>query len=293
MKSLRIADGLTDRIRIIFVRGQGVSKSRLGFTIVETMIVLAITGLLFVLIAGSLAGRQNKNEFIQAIHDLRGQIQGQIGAVQTGYYPDLGNFQCQDSGSGIAITAGSNESGTNGDCVFLGEVLQFGVNDGSDNEKVLVFPVAGKREASDLDSASPTLIASSSSWDNTTSFGASYGLKAVKMTANGSAIGQVAILSSLGDLGDSASGAQQIDIYALNGSSLGRAKSSAIVDATKALNNEGSYSRLKNPDGGVNICFVSGTTNQYGLITIGQNHLQLDVNLRIMEKNSTNQDCGL
>src|SRR5688572_4270761 len=76
---------------------------RRGFTVVEVLIVLAITGLLFVSAAVMIAGRQNRTAFEQSVRNIHSQIQAAIDEVIVGHYPNNGNFDCNATGSGPSI----------------------------------------------------------------------------------------------------------------------------------------------------------------------------------------------
>lgn len=55
-----------------------------GFTIVETMIVLAVSGVLFISMVGVIQGQQNKIQFKNSMTDVVSQVQSIIGQVSTG-----------------------------------------------------------------------------------------------------------------------------------------------------------------------------------------------------------------
>lgn len=240
-----------------------------GFTIVETMIVLAVTGALFVAIAATLAGRQRSNEFTQSINDVRAQIQQVVTETKNGFYANAVDFACSaPGGTTLTISNGSTKQGEHTDCVFLGKILQF-----TDTDEVYVYPVAGIRTAADIASAHPTVIRNGLV-DQSTDFKLKYGLTAVKMRANGSDSGAFGVLSSLDSTTPGQSGDQLFDIYALTNVHLGDGQ---LDDSTDVL------AAAKNPSQGVQICFKSGGTNQYGLVTVGNNSSQLSVDLKIMD----------
>lgn len=103
-----------------------------GFTIVETLIVLAVTGALLFSVAVLMNGKQNKSQFTRGINDLQQQLQQIINETASGQYPDTGNFKCQNGyPSYPSISSGSQAQGTNAGCLFLGKAIQFGTNDPS------------------------------------------------------------------------------------------------------------------------------------------------------------------
>lgn len=243
-----------------------------GFTIVETMIVLAVTGALFVMIAATLAGRQRSNEFTQSINDVRSHIQQVITEVQNGYYPNA-NYSCTASATSVIISSGSDTQGTNTGCVFLGKIMQFSPAGATD--QVIVYPVAGIRTQTDILNADPSVVVHDSTADASTTLGLKYGLTIEKMRAGGSNVGAFGVLSSMDTTNPGKSGDQQFDIYGYRDIPLGHDK---LTDGNSLTANY-----VKNPSGGVQLCFKSGGTNQYGLITIGNNNSQLSVDLQIMD----------
>lgn len=260
-----------------------------GFTIVETLIVLAVTGGLFILIAASLSGRQAKTQFQQSIQEVRSQIEQVINDVSVGYYPNAANFQCTASGLGPSITAGSTAQGQNTGCIFLGKAIQFQIN-GTDPEQYRVYPIAGlQRDSSGVEvttyaAARPKVIAPSTSNSNVPNGSASqklnYGLTTASLrygSGAGTNVGAIAFVSSLASYSSGAlvSGSQQINVVPISGSAL---NTSATVGA-EAINNNLATSPV-NP-AGVRLCFANARVGQSGLITIGGSSRQLDVTLTI------------
>ena len=243
-----------------------------GFTIVETMIVLAVTGALFVAIAATLAGRQRSNEFTQSVNGARDQIQQVITEVQNGYFPSA-DYSCTATTLNVMISSGSDTQGKNTGCVFLGKIMQFKVRD-QDPSKVIVYPVAGIRTKTDIATADPSVVSNGLA-DASTDFSLKYGLTVEKMRAGSTNIGAFGVLSSLDSTTPGKSGDQQFDVYGFANVSLG--VTPKLTDGTVLT-----AAWIKNPSGGVQICFKSGGTNQYGLMTVGNNNNQLSVDLKIM-----------
>lgn len=272
------------------------AREQRGFTIVETLIVLAVTGLLFVIAAVAVNGEQGRAEFHQAINDVQSEIQQTIDQVAAGDYQNTGNFTCNANGGTLHITGlGTPGQGSNTGCTFLGKVLQFDVK--NKPQQYIAYPIAGLQkdssgnEVTTLAAATPTAIAPGTTTGNGSIPDASVpgtldnSLTVVSMTGGGNNIGAVAFISSLGQYnsGTLVSGSQQIDLYPVNGSALAQTKVDAVDTIDNHLKSEDSQA---NPNGGVQICFASGTTDQSGLITIGSNGSNLAVTLQI--KNGRN-----
>lgn len=247
-----------------------------GFTIVETMIVLAVTGLLFVTIAASMSGRQAKAEFQTASGDIRDSLQQIIGEVQTGYYPNNGTFTCSDSGGQINIQpnmGGGGQQGTNQGCVFIGKVIQF---DSPGQGTYNSIPVVGLQSANSLAGANPTLLAGAGSAkiSSYTTNPLKFGLQLVAIKydngvgkTNAGAVGILFNITQSGDTQQIQTGTIYPDVYALNGDySLPGFQDPSI--AAGIINKEltkGFYT--VNPSKGVWLCFARG--DDYAEIQIG------------------------
>jgi type II secretory pathway pseudopilin PulG len=260
-----------------------------GFTIVETLIVLAVTGGLFAAVAVTLSGRQNRTQFQQSIQEIKSQIEQTINEVGTGFYPNTNNFRCTAGGSGPNLVSGATNQGENTGCIFLGKVMQFDIA-GTDPEEFRVFTVAGLQrtgagdEVKTYAEAMPKVVAPSTSSPSTPDATANgkllYGLSTGGMyygttTTN---IGAIAFVNSLAEYssGSIVSGAQHVNVIPINGTSL----NATPTAAAEAINSRFTTSPI-NVGNGVHLCFVSGGTDQSGLITIGSNNRQLSVTLSI------------
>lgn len=129
----------------------GENKSRpLGYTIVEIMVVLAVSSVLFLLAAGFINGRQSNTAFTQGVNDMASNIQDVIQQVQSGKYSDA-SIDCCFNGSGVSITTpggggcGSGTQGANPTCVFLGKLIYFSDDPANRDASYSVFTLAGGR----------------------------------------------------------------------------------------------------------------------------------------------------
>lgn len=279
-------------------------KRTAGFTIVETMIVMAVTGALFVAIAVTMSGRQNSAEFTHAIQDIQAKIQQTIDQVGQGFYSNEG-FSCTASGGSVTFSAvppGTDTQGTNSGCVFLGKVIQFHLS-GTDPEQYQIYTIAGLRctdamaacqspAGSPFQNVAPTVVGVGGIYSKYSTINAlEYGLTTVWMKNNTSPVSDVGSVGFLIEPGVAENGSgngysngiQQIDLVPIPGTKINTTGQIPIIN-----------SELKdpaltvNPPGGVQICFASGGTNQSGLITIGGSGRQLDVTLDI----KSNRTCS-
>jgi prepilin-type N-terminal cleavage/methylation domain-containing protein len=279
---------VSNLLRLFSNRGL-LNTRQTGYTIIEVMIVLAVSGALFVSAVLLINGRQQRTQFDQSIREVRSQIQQTVNEVSNGFYPDFSNFTCTVTGSGPPTFAlASGGQGTNEGCIFLGKAIQFGV-EGTDPEEFRVLNIAGRQkssggeEAANLAQAQPRAIALDGGANVTVDISTAklllYGLETAWADA-----GVVAFTSSLSDVTSPSGGAiQQLNVSAVSGTTLGMSE----VGAVQALNGNLSGSP-QNPADGVQICFVSGGTDQSGLVTIGGSGGSLAVNLDI----KSNRDCS-
>ncbi|MDB5168684.1 MAG: hypothetical protein JWO41_40 [Candidatus Saccharibacteria bacterium] len=102
-----------------------------GYTIIEVMIFMAISGIMFMMAATFISGKQGAAQFRQSMNDMNGQVQAIMNEVANGEYSSLGANNCTAStvtNSAPTIKAGTRPQGSNGGCTFLGKVVQFHLN---------------------------------------------------------------------------------------------------------------------------------------------------------------------
>ncbi len=234
-----------------------------GFTIVETMIFLAVSGALLLVAMGFITSTQSTTQFNQGANDALQQINKVVNNVSNGYYAGNSDVVCTKSAGGLTAssTGGGDSRGTNADCVFLGRVISFGTR-GSDT--YTAYDVAGLRvtntggEVDSMLKASPTRITGTEeqvTYRNGLQFG---GLK------RGSASGfdAAGFFGSLGKIASSGSGtdlestAQQFDFVAFN-----QADFPGAVTASYESNKTASMSD------GIKICLYEG--NRQAVIAVG------------------------
>lgn len=269
-------------------------KKAQGFTIMETLIVLAVTSTLFVIIAATLSGRQQRTQFEQAINDIRAEIQQVINDVGTGFYPSTNNFSCSAGAFGPTLGAGSTTQGENTGCIFLGKAMQFSA--GGNENAYNIIPIAGLQrtntgtEVSTYAEASPRAISPSTSDGSIPDLAVKkklqYGLEAYSMTygTTNIPIGSFVVANSLAtySTGTLTSGSGQLNIIPITASSLGSTQAVTAQNINTTM-----HTAPVNPAGGIKICFASAGSNQSGLVTIGPTSAgQLSVVLSIKANTS-------
>lgn len=157
------------------------TRKQRGYTILEMMIVLAISAAMFVTAVIALGGRQQEVQFSQAVRDFESRLQDNINDVSSGFFNNEGNVNCSVANvvsptSEPSVSSGASDGqGTSDDCVFIGKVLHFYPEDPdtsddvrTDASTIFVYNVVGRREnsgnlsVSSLDQALPTAIGPSS-----------------------------------------------------------------------------------------------------------------------------------
>jgi type II secretory pathway pseudopilin PulG len=267
-----------------------------GYTIIEVMIFLAITGALLVSALAIFNGQQSRTRFTQSLREIDAQIRAVATEVEAGYYPNNGRFRCVLSGNAPQLIVGGVDQGSNRQCTFLGKSLQFGVNQPgcndttrSDCTRYAMHTIIGRRVEGNgqevqtledpdgssgvfLTGAQPRLAVHDSDSrlnlaDVRTVPGSltvynMYEVRGGTITEIGS-VGFIYSLTSYGGTNDPISGAQTVDVVTIPGSRLGQnsAAEAADVQTLSEAN--------RHPDQIV-ICFgESASSGRKGAIIIG------------------------
>ena len=96
-----------------------------GYTLIEVMIVLAVTGALFISAVGVFSGRTDSTQFSQAIYDLQSQVQSYANQVSTGTFPATSAYSCQAAGNPVVptLSVANQAQSTNQDCLYVGRAI--------------------------------------------------------------------------------------------------------------------------------------------------------------------------
>lgn len=128
-------------------RGGNISPTA-GFTIVETLIVLAVTSTLILSAMAAMSGRQARTEFQVGREAIVRDLQSLISKIESGRYEATNTFSCYKENVdwmgayprfNEPPVAGSQGQGTNEGCVFLGNALIFG----RDSASYRTYVIAG------------------------------------------------------------------------------------------------------------------------------------------------------
>lgn len=240
---------------------QASAKTSDGFTIVEALIVLAVTGVLFVSIIGVVSGKQSKAQFTQGINSIRDEIEQVINEVQSGYYPEVDTAQ-----------------GTKQDYMTIGKVIQFNDPSGSDPERYSVYSVITNKNVKEITSDSTIQIVDAATQVNSLKYGLT-----TKWMRIGGAGGSNLSSKAIGILTYFTA-----SNMAVAGHEAGSQTTQIVPITTTGDIGSGlaeSYTG-RNPESGVEVCF-DGNNGQSGLVTIGSNQQSNSVTLSIRNGN----DC--
>ncbi len=262
-----------------------------GFTIVETLIVLAVTGSLFVSAALYISGKQNKTEFAVGIRQVQQQFEQIINETASGYYPNTADVRCDSLNSSsprvVVLRSGGSGQGTNANCIFVGKVI---VTGGRYHKSELVtYPLAAWRAYENVDPSNRndayiTVVAPTTdpynrnAPDLSEKIKLSNGIEFVRgwhttpsavppvVTASGDDEMRVSIVSTMGSFtsvpGGKMGGSQSYSLAGLNTFS----PSTSGVDIEANDLNRQVYEKATTM---AQYCFASGGTDQSGLITVG------------------------
>jgi prepilin-type N-terminal cleavage/methylation domain-containing protein len=218
----RMAKNMSEMLTPSFQRVQ-------GFTVIEVLIVLAVTSLLFVLSLIWIPQLLNNTNSKIASNDFALAIQKSINDSLSSYLSVYSSLSCLGHGTETPVVFNSGSPGSSSGCIFLGSVLQLSPQ-GNPNG-FIDYPIAGNQNfgataAQNLAEAYPTAISVGGviqTLDNYTNN--NIGIKDVTADGNPTwAIGFVIgnLYDNLGafdDSGNSTSSALDLNIYYVSGSS--------------------------------------------------------------------------
>ena len=128
-------------------------KVQRGFTIIETLIFLSVSSLVFTAGISQYTRQQHEVEFRQAVRSLQSQLQSMINEVAVSYPPDIKGYSCTaDAANNPIVFTPTSVAVDNSSCIFLGRALGVG-NDTNCTLNVIDkcsrysdIPIAARRE---------------------------------------------------------------------------------------------------------------------------------------------------
>jgi prepilin-type N-terminal cleavage/methylation domain-containing protein len=181
----------------------GKNKQPLGYTLIEVMIVLAVSGVMFLIAASFISGKQQKAAFNSGVNEMASQIQDMIEQVSDGRYSDS-PINCTytpppPAGGTLTFSVGGQQ-GTNSGCTFAGKFIAFGnyqpnLCNNSTTSNFAIFTLAGSAQNNSLAGVTPiaTPIVSNCTLDLTNYGSVPQGLtvKDVQLVTNAFYVGHV------------------------------------------------------------------------------------------------------
>lgn len=233
-------------------------KNRGGFTIIESMIALAVSSTLLVMMMVMFNGRQARVEFSQGMRDIEANILDIANDVRTGYYPSVSSQKCTVSSGSIVFIDDSSSQGTSSECVFAGKVLLF---DNSSVPSLVTYSLAGIKNSDSLMNLKPTPVGINGD-ETKTDYTLPGGISLVKndLSKTSVLVGLVFDISSVGVGSTDTKKISGIVPYKLNLTG----GTGPINIKTATLDTSG-YTTITAD--GINLCFM-GANGKMGYITI-------------------------
>lgn len=260
-------------------------KNRGGFTIVEVMIFLAVSGVLFLIAMVAVNGKQSQAQFASGLQDFNSHIQAVINDVGNGFYPQATNYACDFPGSGpgnqvILSKNGTADQGEHQDCIFLGKIIYFNMPGGNPANSFSILTVAGGSQNASLlpvstyAEAIPVEVDGNTpdgTLDLTESANLAYGITVKKIiSSEPSTPAAFGIFSTLPQFGsDSTSGAINTNLVAIPSSAIGNNLTVTDTNIKKLK----SVTPVINPT--IAICLQQGAGGKEAAVILGVNTRQL------------------
>lgn len=256
---------------------KGGKRPRGGYTIAEVLIVLAISAVMFLIATQFINGRNEKATFTAGVNEMASRLQDTIEQVNNGQYSDV-PVNCNFNGMTTSFPSGTNNQGTNAQCVFLGKVLHFsqsgswaGSENGSHYE---VFSMAGGRVSAGIPVVTPIAANAKSVRGLTKQQVTAQSLRAQRVTVNGATqsfgIGFFQGQGSLDANNNLQNGASPVKMYYINNLTANQTTSQAgsRIDTSANLT----------PAQTVDICLTDGAQEAH--LRLGTNNNQLTVDVK-------------
>jgi type II secretory pathway pseudopilin PulG len=263
-----------------------------GYTIVEVMIFLAVTGALLVMALTVFSGQQGRTQFSAGSREMEARMQDLINDVSTGFYARTGDFKCVQAAGQPQFSAAPNAQGTNEDCIFVGRIPHFDV--AGAGEQYNVYTAAGVRQAGSgaakhevqgFDEARARAVLAPVDLTQTERLppGLQFGTMYYRQDATYQQIDALGFFSSFSKYQNSSlqPGTMSVNVVPLTGGGAGGGSTQAtIAAAIQGLEASAAPANM-NPNGGVVMCFNSTGSNQYAKLSIGDWSGRLTTNLEI------------
>lgn len=115
-----------------------------GFTIIEVMIVLAVSGMLLITAILALRGQSGRTQFALSMRDIQSKFESIINDVNGGVFPSTEKYNCVSNNPPTTrpvLQPNPQNRGTSTDCTYLGKAIEPVIN----QDKMFVYTVLGNR----------------------------------------------------------------------------------------------------------------------------------------------------
>lgn len=245
-------------------------RGQKGYTLLEVLMFIAVSSLLFVSTISAVNGRQRQVQLSQSTKEFDAKIRDIINDITTGYFPTNSTVSCEVSPLGeVQIQSSSNQNlGTNSACIYVGKAIQFKAD--GDPAKIRIYTLAGRRYSDNIltpvtsiSEARPKAVSIPGSLtfkETSEDYALLYGLSVTKVIRPISdtvttEYGSIGILNNFG--GSEVSESQSVQIGGISGSTMSDTDDFALetINMLTDLASTGTRGLIeKNTDQGLVIC---------------------------------------
>jgi type II secretory pathway pseudopilin PulG len=259
-------------------------RTRGGYTILEVIIVLTVSSMLF---AASIVGFNQQNrrtQFTDSVNNFAQNIQDVLNDVETGFYPSNNSFSCTALAAGFPIPSPTAaQQGTNESCIFVGKAIQFAPGPSSPTNKanIDIYTIIGRRlvenstkPVSSINDAKP--IGLDNLVDRKT-LSAGVEIISVKQAVSGQAYSGIAMVSTSGTGGGINTGLNARASLASIAGNINNTKGT-FLNNIRAINS----SNVDQARDGIYICVKEGGTGgRSAIIELATDRSQIIVNTKV------------
>lgn len=268
-----------------------------GFTILETLIFLAVSGALFVTVAASISGSQQQTEYEQGVKDLETKIMDVANDVYQGYFPASGSGE--DSCDvhpvlRVRFTGVKTTQGNNAECIFAGKAVQFHPDGANGEFQMKILTLVTRRIADNglpVTSLADLTVgdikathATSGTLTMTSTEELPRGFRVRSVADDNTTPFTVAFISGFSTTATSGSssytGAPETEVRTITGSERGD-NDDEVQDR---LENPTNYVDL--PAGGLRLCIEQGADGRRALLVLGRDGRKLTITSSMEPRNA-------
>jgi hypothetical protein len=252
-----------------------------GYTIIETMMFLVVSGALLASTMGVIQGKQERTLFTQSIDSYELQLKDIMNDVSTGYYPSDETFTCTTTASTVIFTIGSKERGTQS-CLYLGKLVWM-----PSGNSFASYTMVGATQAKLYETAFDLSLlsnikllgyAANPGPVDLRNLSADVTITKIVSLQDSRSVSGIAVISNFSQNVGTASdptlqgNAAQISVYEVLGNNL----------AINSFKNNGATDSVRPSTNGVAICLQQGGSNgRKAVVTVGGNSQKLSTEVQI------------